>query len=89
VQPRWSNVMMKSTTAATRAATLNSIRKVFLLAELAKLKYGADVEVRFVAVPDGWVPPNPKPFDRKSMNELADLGERMGADPASWRTEPP
>jgi hypothetical protein len=23
------------------------------------------------------------------MNDLADLGERMGADPASWRTEAP
>ena len=23
------------------------------------------------------------------MNELADLGEKMGADPASWRTTPP
>jgi hypothetical protein len=23
------------------------------------------------------------------MNTLADIGEKMGADPSSWRTEPP
>jgi len=23
------------------------------------------------------------------MNNLADLGEKMGADPTSWSTEPP
>jgi hypothetical protein len=25
---------------------------------------------------------------RESMNNLADLGERMGADPASWSDKP-
>jgi predicted acylesterase/phospholipase RssA len=89
VQPKWSSVLLKSSTAATRAATLNAMRQLFLQAELAKLKHGADVEVRFAAVPDGWVAPQPRPFDKQTMNALADLGERMGADPASWRTEPP
>ena len=89
VQPKWSSVLLKSTTAATRAATLNSIRQLFLQAQLARLKHGADVEVRFVAVPDGWVAPKPNAFDKKTMNALADLGETMGADPASWRTSPP
>ena len=89
VQPKWSTVLLKSTTAATRAATLNSIRQLFLQAEVARMKHGADVEVRFAAVPDGWVPPRPKPFDKKTMNALADLGESMGADPGSWRTDPP
>jgi hypothetical protein len=89
VQPRWSSVLKKSLTASTRAATVNSMRQLFLQAELARLKHGADVEVRVAAVPDGWVAPGAKPFDKKTMNALADLGEQMGADPASWRTEPP
>ena len=89
VQPRWSSVLMKSSTASTRAATLNSMRQLFLLANLARLKHEADVEVRFVAVPDGWTPPSPSAFDRKTMNALADLGEAMGKDPDSWRTEAP
>ena len=51
--------------------------------------YDADVQVRIVAVPDGWVAPVPTPFNKKTMNALADMGEKMGADPASWRTSIP
>jgi hypothetical protein len=28
-------------------------------------------------------------FKKETMNTLADLGEKMGADPASWSDEPP
>jgi hypothetical protein len=28
-------------------------------------------------------------FIKETMNNLADLGEKMGADPASWSSEPP
>jgi hypothetical protein len=42
-----------------------------------------------MAVPDDWVPPKPGTFVKEVMNDLADLGEKMGADPASWRTDPP
>jgi hypothetical protein len=48
-----------------------------------------EIEVRVMAVPDEWVPPKPGTFVVEVMNELADLGEKMGADPASWRTDPP
>jgi predicted acylesterase/phospholipase RssA len=89
VQPKWSSVLVKSSTAATRAATVNSMRQLFLQAQLARVRHKADVEVRVVAVPDGWVAPNPKPFDKATMNAMADMGEKMGADPSSWRTEPP
>jgi len=45
------------TVASTRTATINSIRHVFALAEVSRLKQGADIEVRFMAVPDDWAPP--------------------------------
>jgi hypothetical protein len=31
----------------------------------------------------------PGTFEKETMNSLADLGEKMGADPKSWLTEPP
>ncbi|MGH7176294.1 MAG: patatin-like phospholipase family protein, partial [Tepidisphaeraceae bacterium] len=89
VQPEWFDVLGKSSTTSTRATTLNSMRQLFLQAELARLKHQANVEVRLVAVPDGWVAPEPGVFKKQTMNALADLGEKMGADPASWRTTPP
>jgi Patatin-like phospholipase len=89
VQPRWSIVLPRSTTTATRSSTVNSIRHLFALAEVSRLKRNLDVEVRYIAVPDNWVPPKPGVFDKDVMNTLADMGERMGADPASWRSDPP
>ena len=45
--------------------------------------------MRVIAVPDAWVPPSPGQFQKDVMNALADMGEQMGVDPASWRTEGP
>ena len=89
VQPKWSTVLVRSSLIATQSATVNAIRHLFALAEVSKLKRGADVEVRYVSIPDDWVPSQQGAFKKKVMNELADIGERMGADPSSWRTEPP
>jgi predicted acylesterase/phospholipase RssA len=88
-QERWPEIMSRATIMATQTSTMNSMRHLYAQAELAHLKHNADVEVRVMAVPDAWVPPKPGTFQKEVMNALADLGERMGADPASWRTEPP
>lgn len=89
VQPRWTSVLRRSTVASTRTATINSIRHLFALAEVSRLKHGADIEVRFMAVPDDWAPPTSALFAEEVMNDLADMGERMGADPSSWQARSP
>jgi hypothetical protein len=48
-----------------------------------------DIEVRLITVPQDYVPSKPGTFVPQVMNELADLGERMGADPKSWLTNSP
>jgi hypothetical protein len=47
------------------------------------------VEVRVVSIPGDWVSPVPGMFIKESMNNLVDLGEKIGADLASWSNEPP
>ena len=89
VQERWPAIMSRATIMSTQTSTVNSMRHLFAMAELARLKYKADVQVRVMAVPEEWVPPKPAAFDSEVMNSLADLGEKMGADPSSWRTTPP
>jgi hypothetical protein len=87
--PTWTAIVARSLEMGTRAATVTAIRHLFTKAEIAHLKHGGDVEVRVVAVPNDFVPPKPGVFIKETMNALADLGERMGADPASWQTESP
>jgi Uncharacterized protein conserved in bacteria (DUF2252) len=79
----------RSLETSTRAATATAVRHLFAMAEISRLKRKADVEVRIVSIPGDWIPPVPGVFIKESMNNLADLGEKMGADPASWSDEPP
>jgi len=88
-EPNWPAVVSRSMEMATRAATLTALRHLYSLCEIARLKHGVTIEVRVVAVPGDWSPPKPGVFVAETMNALADLGERMGADPASWRTDMP
>src|SRR5262249_18567199 len=87
VEPTWPAIFTRSVDLAIRAATLTSIRQLFAQAEILRLEHSAVVEVRFVAIPDEWVPPKPGVFVKETMNALADLGVRMGEDPRSWITE--
>jgi len=69
------------TDLATRAATITAIRHLFAHAEIARLARGGDLEIRFVAVPNDFVPRKRGVFVKGTMNALPDLGEKMGADP--------
>ena len=89
VRPRWPDIIARSMELSSRSATLPALRHLHAMSEISRLKRKADIEVRMVAVPDNWVPPVPGVFIKESMNALADLGDHMGADPASWSTEPP
>jgi hypothetical protein len=86
---RWPDIMSRATIMSTQTSTINSMRHLFALADIANLKHPGEVQVRIMTVPDDWVPPKPGTFVTEVMNELADLGEKMGADPTTWRTDPP
>jgi predicted acylesterase/phospholipase RssA len=89
VSERMAAVVSAGMTASTRSATINCMRLLLLQADLSRLRYQADIEVRIVSVPNGWVAPKPGTFVPETMNALADMGEKMGADPASWSTSIP
>jgi predicted acylesterase/phospholipase RssA len=87
--PTWPAVVMRSLEMFTRGASLTAIRHLFAMAEIARLKHGGAVEIRFVALPNDFVRPKPGVFMRETMNALADLGEKMGADSSTWITSQP
>ena len=87
--PNWVAVIQRSLRTATRASTATAVRHLFAMAEIARLKHKADVEVRLVSIPDAWSAPVAGTFVKETMNNLVNLGEKMGADPASWSDSPP
>jgi len=89
VAPNWPAVIQRAMETSTRAATATAVRHLFAITEISRLKRKADIEVRIVSIPEDWYPPVPGTFIKETMNNLTDLGEKMGADPASWSTEPP
>lgn len=88
-EPNWPAVVTRALETSTRAATLTAMRHLYAMSEVSRLKRHADIEIRRVEIPADWSPPTPGPFVKETMNNLADLGERMGADPSSWHTDPP
>jgi hypothetical protein len=89
IEPCWPAVIQRSLELGTRASTATALRHLLAIAEISRLKRNADIEVRIVSIPNDWSPPVEGTFVKKSMNALADLGEKMGANPASWRTDVP
>jgi hypothetical protein len=87
--PNWPAVVQRSLEMGTRAATVTAMRHLYAMAEISRLKHNAEVEIRIVSVPEDWTPPKPGVFIKETMNDLVDIGERMGADTKSWSTTPP
>ncbi|MFM1822044.1 MAG: hypothetical protein RI967_310, partial [Planctomycetota bacterium] len=89
VQPGWLDVVGRSIEVAIRASTLTALRHLYAFAESVTLRGDGEVEVRWVAIPDDWRPPVEGIFEKETMQDLAEIGARLGADPTSWRTTPP
>lgn len=87
-QPTWVDVGVGVVQSMGRTTTHATLRTLELLA-LYMNAIGADVEFRYVAVPDGIQPDSSALFDESFMLSLSDLGRQMGADPESWLTSVP
>ena len=87
--PKWLAVVQRSLETATRASTVTALKHLVAMAEIARLKRNADVEIRIVSIPGDWSPPVPGVFVKETMNNLADLGERMGATRQTGATSSP
>lgn len=85
VQPKWPAVMSPSLAAAIRSATIAEVRWLAAEVDYVNARYGTDIEVRVVAIPDDWRPPVPGDFKTETMVSLSDLGRKLGADPDSWK----
>lgn len=84
VQRKWTDVMSPSLATAIRSATVAEVRWLAAQADYTNAVFGTDIEVRVVAIPDAWRAPVEGDFKKETMDSLADLGRKLGADPTSW-----
>jgi hypothetical protein len=88
VQPRWPAIMGPSLATAIRSATLAEVRWLAAQADYVNTKYGTDIEVRVVGIPDSWRPPVEGDFKQETMASLCDLEGRWARTPdhgKCWR----
>jgi len=87
VQPTWVSVAGAAVSQMIRASTHTSLRQLANQASVVRATEGADIEVRFIAIPDDWRAPDTSnaAFDKPTMDSLAALGQKLGADPNSWK----
>lgn len=84
VQAKWPSVLSPALATSIRSATISEMRWLASQADYVNCAYGTDIEVRMISIPDEWRPPVEGDFKKPTMDSLADLGRKLGADPASW-----
>ncbi|MFM9959484.1 MAG: patatin-like phospholipase family protein [Phycisphaerales bacterium] len=91
VDPNWMPVAGRSVAASIHASTVSAIQQMWLRYRLAEVQHGVKTEFHWAAIPETFELPHVEEmFDPRVTSALAELGEKMGADPvASWQTEPP
>ncbi len=85
----WIDLASRGLSIMLRSTMLKDMRLTAYTALDVDEHMPGEIEFRFVAIPDDWEAPVPGTFKKETMQSLVDLGRRMGADAASWRTEIP
>ena len=84
--PAWSAIAARSLESLVRASTLQSLQDFETYSQMINSHPGFDVQMFYVAIPQEYdIPATENMFDTEKMRDLADLGEQMGADSASWK----
>ncbi|MFG0283611.1 MAG: patatin-like phospholipase family protein [Phycisphaerales bacterium JB039] len=89
VSPGWDAQLGRSLELSIRSSTISALKGLRVAMELLRVRDGIDVEFRYLCIPDEWRPPVEGTFKKETMVSLAQLGYRLGADPASWQTVVP
>jgi hypothetical protein len=82
--PTWTGVTRASVATAIRSATSTALNHLGVQLELIEALGLGTSDFHYVTIPDDWRPPVKGAFQAETMSNLADLGLKMGADPASW-----
>ena len=89
-EPTWPSVADRAFQLVLTSGEITSLRHLYALAEITRLRGDGEVEVRWIAAEKELAAPNPmNMFDAKTMQALSDEGRKLGADPKAWNTVAP
>ena len=89
-EPTWPAVADRAFQLLFTSGEITSLRHLYALAEITRLRGDGEVEVRWIAAEKELAAPNPmNMFDARTMQALSDEGRRLGADPSAWKTVAP
>lgn len=83
VKANLPSISMRSISELLRGLTYKTVYQSYVATRQA----GADYRLLFL--PDEEKEPNAFEFEEGEMRKLFEIGRRLGADPANWRSEPP
>jgi len=89
IEPDWIDLAGRGLSTSIRSALIKDLRLAAYVAQVTDERIPGEIEFRFVAVPNDFVPPVPGNFKPETMRALVELGKRMGRDPSSWQVEVP
>jgi hypothetical protein len=89
ISPTWTGVTRASVSTAIRSATNTALNHLATQLELFNSVGPGTADFHYVTIPEEWRPPVAGSFQAETMSNLADLGLKMGANPASWRVGQP
>ena len=87
VGQHWLDITGKSVEVMIRSSTVTALRYFAKEIDAIRAIEGADIELRYVSIPDDWRATRQQLFYPPNMRSLAEIGLRMGADPGSWKTD--
>jgi predicted acylesterase/phospholipase RssA len=85
----WIDLAGRGVSIMLRSTMLKDLHLTAYAALEVDEKMPGEIEFRFIAIPDEWVPPVKGTFKRETMQSLVELGRKLGADTRSWRTTIP
>lgn len=91
VQRRWLKIGMRALAVMLDAGRTIVLRRYPTLVRLMNSVPGVEAEFRYVQIPEDWVDPaDPmEMFDKTRMNDLAEIGYRMGREGNGWKQDVP
>lgn len=85
---QWSSILERMLQTSVKSSALQNIQNIETFVQLINNRPEFDVQLRYVAIPQSFsIKDSEEIFNPEAIQDLIDLGLKMGANPAVWKTD--